>query len=424
MTGALQMPDLDPDESLAKSCLERLDLEGARRHAHLALARANPHTALWLHLRYLADYPQVIALGERLLAANPADLTTLLHMGRAFYLLGHRHEALAMFARMAEHDPGRPDVVYALADLLLLAGDTEAGWRRLDSLASDALIAALDPRLGAEAARYWRGQPLAGKAILVVNYLGIGDNLMMARYVRDLRALGARVTFACRPELYRLLAGLEGADRVKSGYADEPWNRFDYWTFDFLVPRWLGAARNAIPAYAGGYVAKPIAARRPRAPGRLRVGLCATTGINHFTNTARFLTPEDLRPFASLTHIHWVWVQTARRHENFAARSGLALEDRSADWADYLDAAQVMAGLDLVISICSGPLHLAGAMGVPVWGLICAAPDWRWGTTGTRSAWYPNLTLYRQQRLGDWSPVIAQVKADLAHYDPQGVVSK
>jgi hypothetical protein len=424
MTGAPPTTDPDPDEALARSCLARLDNEGARRHARLALARADPNTALWLRYRYLSDYEAVITLGEALLAANPADLSTLLHMGRASYLLGRRHESLAMFARMAEHAPERPDVVYALADLLLLAGDTEAGWRRLDSLANQSLMAAIDPRLGANLERYWRGQPLAGKTILVVNYLGIGDNLMMARYARDLTARGARVTFVARPEVYRLLVGLVGADRVKNTYFDEPWSGYDYWTFDYLVPRWLGANRNVIPAYPGGYIAKPPALAPPKAPGRLRVGLCATTGIDHFTSTARFLSPEDLQPLAGLTHIDWVWVQTAARHENFEARSGLALESPSPDWVDFYDAARVMAGLDLVISICSGPLHLAAAMGLPVWGLICAAPDWRWGTAGTTSAWYPNLTLYRQQRLGDWSTVIAQVKLDLAAYGVGGSTSK
>lgn len=424
MTGVPPTMDQDPDEALAKACLARLDLEGARRHARLALTRADPHMALWMRYRYLADYEAVIGLGEAILAASPGDLATLLHMGRAYYLLGRRHEAFAMFARMAEHGPERPDVVHAMADLLLLAGDFEAGWRRLDSLANQSLMAMLDPRLGANLDLYWRGQPLAGKTLLVVNYLGIGDNLMMARYTRELAARGARVTFVARPEAYRLLVGLAGAHRVKNTYLDEPWNAYDYWTFDYLMPRWLGADRNEIPAYPEGYIAKPAAPVRPRRPGRLRVGLCATTGIDHFTSTARFLSPEDLQPLASLTHIDWVWVQTAARHENFDARSGLALENPASLWVDFYDAARVMAGLDLVVSICSGPLHLAAAMGLPVWGLICAAPDWRWGATGTTSVWYPNLRLYRQHRIGDWSAVMAQVKLDLLAYQAGGSVSK
>jgi hypothetical protein len=69
-------------------------------------------------------------------------------------------------------------------------------------------------------------------------------------------------------------------------------------------------------------------------------------------------------------------------------------------------------------------LHLAAAMGLPVWGLICAAPDWRWGATGTTSVWYPNLRLYRQHRIGDWSAVMAQVKLDLLAYQAGGSVSK
>jgi hypothetical protein len=417
-------PSLDPEEALAKACLERLDIDGARRHAGLALGRVDAHAGLWLTYRYLEDYAAVIARGEAMLAANPVDRSVLLLMGRAFYMLCRRHEALAMFARLAEHAPERPDVVYALAELLLLAGDAEAGWRRLDSLATPALIAGIDPQAAADPARYWRGQPLAGKRILVVNYLGIGDNLMMARYARDLKAQGAYVAFASRPELYRLLAGLAGVDELWSGYLQAPWTKFDYWTFDYLAPRFLGAAQNQIPAYPGGYIARPPAQDPARRPGRLRVGLCATTGLDHFTGVARFLRPEDLKPLAALAHIDWVWVQTARREEAFAARSGLDIAAGPAADADFQDTARIMAGLDLVISIDSAPLHLAGALGLPVWGLICAAPDWKWGASGAASPWYPNLTLYRQTRLGDWSAAIARVTADLAAYVPGAGHSK
>ncbi len=77
-----------------------------------------------------------------------------------------------------------------------------------------------------------------------------------------------------------------------------------------------------------------------------------------------------------------------------------------------------MRALDLVISIDSLPAHLAGALAVPVWTLLQAEADWRWLEQRTDSPWYPTMRLFRQaaDRPGDWSPVIAQVEAELARF--------
>jgi ADP-heptose:LPS heptosyltransferase len=72
-----------------------------------------------------------------------------------------------------------------------------------------------------------------------------------------------------------------------------------------------------------------------------------------------------------------------------------------------------MRGLDLVISIDSMPAHLAGALGVPVWTLLHADPDWRWMLDRDDSPWYPTMRLFRQERPGDWGSVIARVAAEL-----------
>jgi hypothetical protein len=61
-----------------------------------------------------------------------------------------------------------------------------------------------------------------------------------------------------------------------------------------------------------------------------------------------------------------------------------------------------------VISVDTGVAHLTGALGKPVWVLICHAPDWRWMLDRTDSPWYPKARLFRQLRPKDWSSVFAQ----------------
>jgi hypothetical protein len=83
--------------------------------------------------------------------------------------------------------------------------------------------------------------------------------------------------------------------------------------------------------------------------------------------------------------------------------------------ASFLQTAQIIAGLDLVISVDTAVAHLAASLGKPTWILIPAlGVDWRWGRRGERSPWYPAARLYRQAAPDDWGPVLDQVARDAA----------
>jgi hypothetical protein len=90
-----------------------------------------------------------------------------------------------------------------------------------------------------------------------------------------------------------------------------------------------------------------------------------------------------------------------------------ALTDLMDEVTDFADAAALIANLDLVISVDTAVVHLAGALGKPVWVLDRFNSDWRWLEGRSDSPWYPTLRLYRQPRPGDWDSVVADVACDL-----------
>jgi ADP-heptose:LPS heptosyltransferase len=88
------------------------------------------------------------------------------------------------------------------------------------------------------------------------------------------------------------------------------------------------------------------------------------------------------------------------------------------DWthelADFADTAALTEALDLVISVDTSVLHLAGALGKPVWLLNRFDTCWRWLLDRDDSPWYPSLRQFRQPNAGDWDSVMTQVRKALA----------
>jgi len=81
---------------------------------------------------------------------------------------------------------------------------------------------------------------------------------------------------------------------------------------------------------------------------------------------------------------------------------------------DFADTAAIIDGLDAVISVDTSVAHLAGAMGKPVFLLDRFDTCWRWLRERSDNPWYPSLTIFRQQKLGDWTGPIALIRQILS----------
>jgi hypothetical protein len=90
------------------------------------------------------------------------------------------------------------------------------------------------------------------------------------------------------------------------------------------------------------------------------------------------------------------------------------------DLHDFADTAAAIAQFDLVISVDTSVVHLAGALGKPVWILLpYIGVDWRWLLDRADSPWYPTARLFRQLAPGDWDSVIRNVRAALSERLPR-----
>ena len=92
------------------------------------------------------------------------------------------------------------------------------------------------------------------------------------------------------------------------------------------------------------------------------------------------------------------------------------IEDWMDDCDDFMDTAALVNNLDLVISVDTAIVHLAGALGKPIWLLNRYGSEWRWGLESERSPWYPSMRIFRQREATGWDCVMAQVADELAEF--------
>ena len=151
-------------------------------------------------------------------------------------------------------------------------------------------------------------------------------------------------------------------------------------------------------------------------PGK-RVALAWAGQANHANDRNRSIDLKTLAPLLALDRVSFVSIQRELRDNDAAHLARHAnVTHLGGQLADMADTAAVAALVDLVIAVDTSVVHLAGAMGRPVWVMLPFTPDWRWTLTSEHSPWYPQARLFRQPAIGDWPSVVAKLRDALANF--------
>lgn len=248
----------------------------------------------------------------------------------------------------------------------------------------------------------WKGEPLNGKRVLVRCYHGLGDTIQFIRYAPLLKSVASEVIVWAQPKLLRLLQSVQGIDRLIPLHDGTPEAAFDVDVEIMELPYIFRSTIDTIPA-AIPYLhidKKPL-----QNNGRPNVGLVWRAGD---WNENRSIPFALMRTLAELKHINFHILQPGAIEAGWDNTFGIYHGE-----LDVYDYAQLIAGLNLLISIDSMPVHLAGALGVPVWTMLQAEADWRWMDQLEYSPWYPTMRLFRQHSPGKWEPVIRRIAEEL-----------
>jgi hypothetical protein len=409
----------------ARTLLERAELQRARgafSEAEATLRQAistdGQSAEAWHALALLRSAQGELAAAEasfrRALELQPTNVPALINLGSHKAGLERFEEAIPFYDRALALAPDHAVGHWNRAIALLTLGDYAAAWRDYDwrwlipELVQSAEVKVLDRR--------WRGEPVAGKTVLLRSEQGIGDTIQLARYAPLVARQGARVILAVQPMVVSLLAQLPGIERVTSVADPLPVHDLQATLPD--LPGLFGTSLATIPDPQGYLRPDPARAahwrERLAAVRRPKIGLIWAGNPRHREDRFRSIALKKMEPLLARDDVAWFSLQVGARAADLAALApSLRVTDLAAELTDFSETAAALAALDLLITVDTAPAHLAGALGRPTWLLIARQPDWRWMRGRADTPWYASLRLFRQEHQGDWTPVIARMIAAL-----------
>lgn len=425
---AMVAANADPDAvELLTQVLDRMDRRAdAKAVCTDVLARHPSHGAAHAALGYVLlkrEFRPEEALEHFDLAIADGYRSEHLFSNRGIALqdLGRIDEAVASYDAALDLCPGYPLAAFHRSLALLMRGEFEHAWSDYEMRQVSG-----DRRAAPRPLPAWDGSP-TNERLLVYGEQGIGDEIMFASCLPDLQQSCPNLTLACTAKLERLFrrsfpavevitleqAGDPGVSAATAARLTVPIGS---------LPLRFRRDRGAFPDHRGYLRADPTLVTEYRerlnalGPG-LKVGLSWRGGTDISRRALRSLELDQLHTLLELPRVRFVSLQYDSRPNAeplWPAPAGGDFLHWQEALDDYERTAALVSSLDVVVSVCTAVIHLAGALGKPTLVMAPFSPEWRYGIAGPQMPWYPSVCVIRQPARGDWTPVIQAVHGRLA----------
>lgn len=358
-------------------------------------------------------YEEAEAIVRPYLASGRGPLVLWKLLAAALRPQGRIAETRAIQEMLVEHAPGDFPTRFDLSETLLLSGELERGWREYRYRYSLAHTARIERKVQRPR---WDGRAMSGKTLLIHDEQGYGDTFQFVRLVPWAKEKsGARVVLEINGESLSIIRRSAGFDEIIERGSLPP--AFDMHCEMMSLPMALGLRLDDLPG------PMPYLSQDPRRVERWQQRLAALPRPwvalvwagrpTHPNDANRSLALAQLAPLAQ-ADASFVSIQKGpAAAEADTPPNGMKLLSLSAEIGDFEDTAAILCLADLLISVDSSPVHLAGALGRPVWVMLPKVPDWRWLLERTDTPWYPHMRLFRQDVRTDWSGVISRIAGEL-----------
>ncbi|WP_110947946.1 tetratricopeptide repeat protein [Pseudomonas bohemica] len=375
-----------------------------------------------------ARYHDAIGCYQLGLELDPGNQTQLFNLAGSLEHVGRYEEAFKYYKQVLSNNPEHAGTHNNIALIMLRLGEFQQGWQH-----NEWRWKASQP----EHAQHfsiprWNGESLEGKVLLVWAEQGIGDHIMFASMLNELREFGGTLHYEIYARLDDLFTrSFDGVNFLRRETMGEEqiegkrmfkqsWPRAD---FQIPIGSLGGILRNDLASFGSGksfLTADPQASQDYKDkyarlfPGKRLIGLSWRGGKTMQTERqSRRAQIQDLLPLSELSNVQFIDLQYDSTAEEIAEMQAAGLSVYHDDTVDARIAmdpqASQISALDAVISVDNTTVHLAGALGVPTYVLVQLNPNWRWGLKEGRSYWYNSVQLFRNPALIGWNNPLERI---------------
>lgn len=335
------------------------------------------------------------------------------NLGLTLQDMGKLDEAIRIFNYCIKIQPENEKIRWDRALALLAKGDFINGFREYEYRWK---LKDITPRFFKQP--LWDGASLGGKRIFLYTEQGLGDSIHFVRYASLVANMGGRVFLECQPELVSLFEGVEGIEKIISRN-DIRIPDFDVQAPLMSLPWILKHSINDIPQRCPYIsVESNDSFTVYSSPGTiLKVGIVWAGKSTHKNDHNRSVKVDPFLQLAAIPGVSLYSLQKGPQGRQINEKAdGFFVRNMISSTGSFVDTAQIMKQLDLIVSVDTAVVHLAGALNIPVWVLLPYNSDWRWMQNCEDSVWYPSMRLFRQKAANDWESVFKTVYSNLLDF--------
>jgi len=363
------------------------------------------HTNLGISYHYQGKFENAVNSFNKALEINPDYSEAKLNLAATFVELGKIDDALNIYNELLLAEREDPVTHYNKALALLLKGDFENGFKEYEWRLKNEYYVKKYKRL-----KFWNGERLDGKTLLVIDEQGFGDFFQFSRYLRLLKNFNGRIIFAVRPALKNFAEKQGLADEIVS--LDENVNA-DYKIFLLSLPIHLNHADVKFP-----YLTLPANDEETEPDAKKKIGIVWRGNPNHMYDFKRTVPLELFLKSLQSYDGSIVSLQYDITDEEKQLLQANKAEISEKESLAFENGSPVLNEVDLIISVDTAAAHYAAAAGKKVWLLLPHIPDWRWGLSGEETKWHPTMKLFRQTEQNNWDDVFTNLSEQLKNSSP------
>ena len=382
----------------------------------------NPYICNNLAFMFLSQnkYEEALGLIEKgLQLPNPPD-DLYYNKGLALKNLARYPEAEESFRIALSLQPNSPVTHCQLSDVLIVQGKFDEGlkegWWRFET----------NKRIKQFRKRYnkpdWNGEK--GKKILIFNEAEFGDAIQFSGYITAFKELTeGHIIFEAAPEIYNLYLNFPAIDElIEYNEKGTPQVEYDYVIAVSDLPCFVDPNLEKLP-FSVPYIT-PQKREIPINCDKVKIGIVWAGYQFHDDDNTRSCMLKFFKPLSELENVQLFslqkgpMVRTWPKEKTGSIFNGIddikvvdLIEDSEVDFIDlapqlndFNDTANALQSLDVLVSVSTSIVPLAGALDVPVFLLLSYAYEWRW-----QRQWYPNVSIFRQESEGDWKSLLETV---------------